>query len=144
MACRRQIDDLFLGDVREMTCLKLAKPLLATGVFWHKIIQKHMLYTSIPGFPKSPGCFEWKRSRFGGFKPQNKGQTASRYIYIYTYIRKSHILYRCVSLFHYQSKNQFLTFSFKGPPRTKCSFSTNITGVKEVGKPSGPNRPCQW
>ena len=28
-------------------------------------------------------CFDWNRPSFGGFNPQNKGQTASRYIYIY-------------------------------------------------------------
>ena len=26
-------------------------------------------------------CFDWKRPCFGGSKPQNKGQTGSRYIY---------------------------------------------------------------
>ena len=28
-------------------------------------------------------CFDWKGPCFGGLKPQNRGQTGSRYIYIY-------------------------------------------------------------
>ena len=97
------------------------------------------------GSPNHPAVLNGRGLVLEGSNPKIKDKRLpGTYIYIYTYIRKSHILYRCVSLFHYQSKNQFLTFSFKGPPRTKCSFSTNITGVKEVGKPSGPNRPCQW
>lgn len=54
MAGRRQIDDRFLGDAREMRCLKLAKPLLATGVFWHKIHPKAYavyIYTWNPNHP---------------------------------------------------------------------------------------------
>ena len=31
-------------------------------------------------------CVEWKGPSFEGFKAQNRGQTGSRYIYIYTYI----------------------------------------------------------
>ena len=31
-------------------------------------------------------CFAWKGPCFGGFNPQNRGQTGSRHVYIYIYI----------------------------------------------------------
>ena len=37
------------------------------------------IYTWNPNDP----CFDCKRPSLGGFKPQNRGQTGSRYIYIY-------------------------------------------------------------
>ncbi len=47
------------------------------------------LYTWNPNDP----CFDWKRLSFGGFKPQNRGQTCSRYIYIYISLSLSPSLY---------------------------------------------------
>ena len=38
------------------------------------------IYTWNPNDP----CFEWKGPSFGGFNPQNRGQTGSRYINVYT------------------------------------------------------------
>ena len=36
--------------------------------------------------PNGAPCFAWKGPCFGGSNPQNRGQTGSRYIYIYTNI----------------------------------------------------------
>ena len=50
-----------------------------------KIKNNIYIYTWNPNDP----CFDWTRPSFGGFNPQNKGQTGSRYIYkynIYIYI----------------------------------------------------------
>ena len=51
-------------------------------------------------------CFDWKRPCFGGLKPQNRGQTGSRYIakilpasytpvYIHMYLRCCYMYLRC-------------------------------------------------
>ena len=52
------------------------------------ICQKHyeIMCLCLPGSiytwnPNDP-CFAWKGPCFGGFKPQNRGQTGSRYVYI--------------------------------------------------------------
>ena len=42
------------------------------------------IYTYIYSRNPYDPCFEWKGPSFGGFKPKNRGQTGSRYIYIYT------------------------------------------------------------
>ena len=39
--------------------------------------------------PFDDPCFDWKRPCFGGLKPQNRGPTGSRYIYIYLFTRLS-------------------------------------------------------
>ena len=39
----------------------------------------YIIYSRNPNDPR----FEWKGPSFGGFKPQNRGQTRSRLIYIY-------------------------------------------------------------
>ena len=44
-------------------------------------VNKHKLYVYTLNL--NDPCFEWKGPSFGGFKPQNRGQTGSRYIYIY-------------------------------------------------------------
>lgn len=44
-------------------------------------------YTRNPNDP----CFEWKWPSFGGFKPENRGQTVSRYTCIYIYVYRYHI-----------------------------------------------------
>ena len=38
-------------------------------------------------------CFDWKRPCFGGLKPQNRGQTGSRCIYIYICFFKNTYIY---------------------------------------------------
>ena len=40
--------------------------------------RKSRVYTWNPTDP----CFEWKGPSFGGFKPQNRGQTGSRYLQV--------------------------------------------------------------
>ena len=56
--------------------------------FLDKIIQKNVLICAVYIYTWNPNdpCFEWKRSRFGGFNPQNKGQTGSRYIHILMFL----------------------------------------------------------
>ena len=46
--------------------------------FWGPIIY---IYTWNPNDP----CFAWTGPCFGGFNPQHRGQTGSRYIYIYLF-----------------------------------------------------------
>ena len=45
----------------------------------------HLVYIYIYTWNANDPCFGWKRPCFGGFNPQNRGQTGSRYIYIYIY-----------------------------------------------------------
>ena len=74
------------------------------------------IYTWNPNDP----CFDWKRPCFGGLKPQNRGQTGSRYIYICIHI---HIyLYIRMRCFLAQLKDLVFTFL--------VFFSTRNHGTK--------------
>ena len=55
------------------------------SIYYIYIYKCIYIYTWNPNDP----CFDWKRPSFGGFNPENKGQTGSRYIYIYVCVNTS-------------------------------------------------------
>ena len=64
-------------------------------------------------------CFDWKRPCFGGWKPQNKGQTGSRYIYRIQ-IASSSTNWHPLEMIHF--KNQLRTL------RGVCYMRVSLNG----------------
>ena len=71
--------------------------------------------------PTDP-CFEWKGPSFGGFKPQNRGQTGSRYI-LYTWNLKHPFINGC---FNWMIPNHYI----KNACFTKHPFKTGCLGFQ--------------
>ena len=82
-----------------------------------------------PWNPNDP-CFAWKGPCFGGFNPQNRGQTGSRAIYIYIYII---YIYVCVCVLNFQATNLHL----KSPTPSPMSFLPKRPRLERSGAKKG-------
>ena len=72
-------------------------------------------------------CFDWKRPCFGGLKPKNRGQTGSRYVYLFSFMMPSRFSCRLyVSFFNYLDGYQRVNIS---PEFEEFSVETTQTTI---------------